>query len=60
MRLVCFWLQKNIPCGSSIFDKILNLILLLGLGVVSYVIFCFIFRVREIHELHRWIFKKVL
>jgi len=60
MRLVCLWLQKNIICCGGLFDKILYLILLLSLGVVSYITFCFIFRVREIHELRRWLFKKAL
>lgn len=57
MRLACLYAQKNLSAGSGIVDKILYLILLFAWGIVSYIIFCFIFRVKEIHELRRWIFK---
>jgi len=58
MRLVCFLAQKNIPCGINLFDRISHLALLFILGGVSYICFCFIFRVHEMHELRKWLLKR--
>ena len=37
------------------FFRALNLFLVILMGAVSYVIFCFLFRVEEIHQLRDWI-----
>ena len=60
MKLVCLYLRQNLTCGSGVLDKILYLILLFTCGAAAYIIFCLIFRVREIHELRKCIFKKAL
>lgn len=59
MASVCYILNKNINFGNSFFDKVLYLIALMVCGVLSYIFFCFIFRVREIRDLRSWVSKKL-
>ncbi|MDD5729857.1 MAG: murein biosynthesis integral membrane protein MurJ [Candidatus Omnitrophica bacterium] len=59
MGAVCFFASRN--CGPHCQGALLQLLrlgALIILGVVSYVLFCLIFKVPEIHELRRWIIKK--
>ncbi|MFH1127995.1 MAG: murein biosynthesis integral membrane protein MurJ [Candidatus Omnitrophota bacterium] len=57
MSLVCYFLNKNICFGNSIIEKILYLLVLISSGLISYIAFCFIFQVKEFHELRQWLFK---
>ncbi|MFZ2356939.1 MAG: murein biosynthesis integral membrane protein MurJ [Candidatus Omnitrophota bacterium] len=58
MSLVCYFLNKNICFGNSIIEKILYLLVLISSGLISYIAFCFIFQVKEFHELRQWLFKR--
>jgi putative peptidoglycan lipid II flippase len=59
MGAVCYFLSsKNTILGSSVLNRYLNLGLMLISGVLSYILFCFIFRVYEMQELWKWILKK--
>jgi putative peptidoglycan lipid II flippase len=60
MGVVCYFLNKNIPVPGAILSKIVYLLALVISGIASYIAFCFIFRVKEIHELRKWVFKKAL
>jgi putative peptidoglycan lipid II flippase len=60
MRLACLYVQQVMAPGPGVFHKIFYIILLFIYAAASYIIFCLIFRVKEIHELRRWIFKKVI
>lgn len=56
MGLVCYLLaQKQLFLSSTTLNKFLNLSLLLCAGVISYIIFCWLFRVKEMRELWQWI-----
>jgi len=52
MGLVCYFVS-----GISI-NKYLNLSLSISCGVLSYALFCFIFRVSELRDLWRWLANK--
>ncbi|MDD2680108.1 MAG: murein biosynthesis integral membrane protein MurJ [Candidatus Omnitrophica bacterium] len=55
MGIVCFF------AGKLNVNKFLNLAASITAGVISYIIFCFIFRVREMRQLWNWImFKQVI
>lgn len=59
MGIVCYFLSKaNILPQVQTLYKALNLILLIGAGVISYAFFCFILKVKEMRELWRWVTKK--
>ncbi|MBU4346679.1 MAG: murein biosynthesis integral membrane protein MurJ [Candidatus Omnitrophica bacterium] len=59
MGMVCYSLSKNnIALDVSILDRIINLGIPILAGLISYVIFCFIFRVPEIQELWQWLVKR--
>jgi len=61
MGIVCFLLsQRNIFPGAHMLYRALNLILAICIGILSYVLFCFIFRVTEMQEFWRWVLKKGL
>ena len=60
MGLVCWAVSKNIPFDGRSLAKLFNLSLSIASGLISYIIFCFILRVREIQELWRWVIKKGL
>ena len=53
MGLVCHWVS-----GVST-NKYLSLSLSIFCGLLSYAVFCFIFRVSEMHELIRWVAQKM-
>ncbi|MBU1726097.1 MAG: murein biosynthesis integral membrane protein MurJ [Candidatus Omnitrophica bacterium] len=59
MGAVCYFLwQRNLVPGLCTLTRFLSLGILLAGGLISYAIFCFIFRVREMHELWEWVGKK--
>ena len=51
MGLVCYFISK------IELNKIVSLVLTVGAGLVSYIVFCFIFRVKEAGELMVWLRK---
>ncbi|MFA4984578.1 MAG: polysaccharide biosynthesis C-terminal domain-containing protein, partial [Candidatus Omnitrophota bacterium] len=61
MGLVCFVVSQHkiLPVGNTIY-RLFELSIQLSIGVISYVIFCFIFRVKEMHELWNWLIKRKL
>jgi len=59
MGAVCFFAaQHKFFAADNTVYRLLELGILLVIGVASYVIFCFIFHVKEIHELRNWLFKR--
>ncbi|MDD4980222.1 MAG: murein biosynthesis integral membrane protein MurJ [Candidatus Omnitrophica bacterium] len=60
MGVVCALVSRNIVFGYNFLPKLLNLILTIIAGVISYIVFCFILRVGEIQEFWRWVAKKGL
>jgi putative peptidoglycan lipid II flippase len=56
---ICYFIsQKNIILASGIIGRFLNLGLAIILSLISYILFCFIFRVSEMRELWRWLSKR--
>jgi putative peptidoglycan lipid II flippase len=52
MGLVCYFVSSsNIVLGIAILDRALNLIIPIFGGLISYVIFCFVFDISEMREL---------
>ncbi|MFH0913522.1 MAG: murein biosynthesis integral membrane protein MurJ [Candidatus Omnitrophota bacterium] len=60
MGAVCALVSRNLVLGYGFLPKLLNLVLTITAGIISYIIFCFILRVGEIQELWRWVSKKGL
>ena len=59
MGAVCYCAaQKNFTFTSGILNRVLNLSLPVISGLISYIVFCFIFRVNEMQELWRWLIRK--
>jgi len=59
MGAVCYFAaQKSFHFTNGILNRILNLSLPIISGLISYAIFCFIFRVNEMQELWRWLARK--
>jgi putative peptidoglycan lipid II flippase len=54
MGLVCYFFSQKF----IILNRFLNLGLTIMSGLLSYVIFCFIFRVREMQELWQWLVQR--
>jgi putative peptidoglycan lipid II flippase len=59
MGVVCYFSAKNslLPDLGAL-NKILNLGYSISLGVISYILFCVVFRVPELKELWGWIMRK--
>jgi putative peptidoglycan lipid II flippase len=56
---VCFIISKRVIVpDAGILNRLLNLGLPILSGLISYVIFCFIFRVKEMQELWRWLLRR--
>jgi putative peptidoglycan lipid II flippase len=56
MGLACYlFSQSDIISGTNALVKFFNLGLLLIIGLISYVAFCLIFRVKEMRELWGWV-----
>jgi putative peptidoglycan lipid II flippase len=59
MGAVCYFsANNNLLADSGAINKILNLSYSISLGIISYIFFCFAFRVPEIKELWSWIARK--
>ncbi|MCM8780337.1 MAG: polysaccharide biosynthesis C-terminal domain-containing protein, partial [Candidatus Omnitrophica bacterium] len=61
MGLVCYFIsQRGIFLGSYGLAKVLNLAIMIISSLISYVIFCFVFKVEEVREIWQWVSKKGL
>ena len=59
MGVVCYFLsQRYIIFEGNILARFLRLGSVIILGLVSYIGFCFIFRVKELRQLRDWLIKK--
>ncbi|MFH1888822.1 MAG: murein biosynthesis integral membrane protein MurJ [Candidatus Omnitrophota bacterium] len=58
MGFVCWLVSKNIAFSGGSLARVYNLGLCIASGMISYAFLCFILRVREMHELWRWVTKK--
>ena len=59
MGVVCFFVsQHHFFVSGNTFWRLLELGIFLIVGVASYVVFCFILRVREMYELKDWLLKR--
>lgn len=56
MGLVCYGLNKMVNLSGFSLAKYVNLGLIIFLGLVSYIFFCFIFGVLELKDIRKWIF----
>jgi len=59
MGAVCYFLSRVsfLPTSTTVL-RFFNLGIVILAGLISYIIFCFIFRVREMRDLRDWILKK--
>jgi len=56
MGAICrLFSQRIFFLWNNIFLRLLNLGLLIIIGIIFYVFFCFVFRVKEMQELWRWL-----
>lgn len=56
MAGVCFFVSsKSINPENIFFLKVLNLLILVLSGCLSYIAFCLLFRVKEVQELWKWL-----
>jgi putative peptidoglycan lipid II flippase len=59
MGLVCYFLgQKDLLSANNLVAKIVNLSIKLAAGCLSYALFCFIFRVKEMQQLWQHLISK--
>lgn len=59
MGAVCYFgARQNLLAGSGMLFKMLNLCIVISAGIISYVVFCFVFRVHEMQELWRWLMRR--
>lgn len=58
MTAVCFFAYSRVPYPNTSFLKALYLSGMLLSGVISYLFFCFVFRVKEAHQLRSWLVKR--
>ena len=56
MAGICFFLSRHFMISTAgLFYKVMSLSILIIAGLVSYCVFCLIFRVKEFGELMRWL-----
>lgn len=61
MGAICFgFASQDVIIGDFTLARLLQLALLLIIGALSYAVFCFLFRVREMRELWDWVRKSRL
>jgi putative peptidoglycan lipid II flippase len=59
MGAVCYFVSKNnFFLNAGNLNRLLNLSLAIIAGIISYMVFCFIFRVVEIRELWQWLVER--
>jgi putative peptidoglycan lipid II flippase len=58
MGAVCYLVSRDMVLGSGRFYELLNLALSVILGLLSYVFFCFAFKVQEMKELAAWLSRR--
>jgi len=59
MAAVCYFTNaKIISPSAGMLIKFINLGFIIVLAVLSYIVFCFIFGVHEIKQVHKWLLKK--
>ncbi|MFC1674640.1 murein biosynthesis integral membrane protein MurJ [Candidatus Omnitrophota bacterium] len=59
MGAVCYFFSRRFfVLADTIPQRIINLASLVLLGVASYIVFCFIFKIREMQELWKWLAEK--
>ncbi|MDD5155112.1 MAG: murein biosynthesis integral membrane protein MurJ [Candidatus Omnitrophica bacterium] len=59
MGIICYLVSRHFAVSESTLSyKIANLALSIILGLISYIFFCFIFRVKEVHEFWQWLRKR--
>ncbi len=59
MGAVCYFVSKGIFLKDSLLDKMMNLGFSLISGLLSYIVFCFLFRVSEMKQLWEWLRAKL-
>jgi len=55
MGLVCYFASRNFSPSAPILSRVLSLGLAIISGILSYIFFCFLFRVREMQQFWRWV-----
>ncbi len=55
MGLICSLLYRSLNLGAGYLNKLLVLIITVMTAALSYVLFCFLLRVQEIHQIRSWI-----
>jgi putative peptidoglycan lipid II flippase len=56
MGIICYLLSRHrLLLGNGFFDRLINLSIPVTSGLVAYVIFCFVFKVREMREFLAWL-----
>lgn len=59
MGIGCYVVLSKINiAGNTVLAKLLNAALLIGSGISFYIIFCFVFRVKEMQEIRNWLSRK--
>jgi len=60
MGIICYLLSRHrlLP-GNGFFDRLINLSVPISSGAVAYVIFCFVFKVREMKEFLAWLAQRI-
>jgi putative peptidoglycan lipid II flippase len=59
MGAACYFARRYIFIpGPGVASRLANLVYLVAVGLVSYIIFALLFRLREMRELRDWLFKK--
>lgn len=59
MGMVCFFIsRKSTAISGSMIARIINLSFILFFGFLSYIGFCFVFRVSEMRELWTWLHRR--
>ncbi len=59
MAIVCYFIgTRSVFISGSTMQKAINLIIAIAVGMGTYFLFCFIFRVQEARELLQWVIKR--
>ncbi len=58
MGLVCYIVCQNILLGNILLGKIFNLAIEIIVGILTYILLCFVLRAEEIKQLWQWIISR--